>query len=165
MVDSQTLAKKKIWATVSICMEKFDADGNGFLDRTECRPLLQGLLTGLGKEYDEETLDNYYSNDKFCKSELGIDNEGLFKMICDLNGLEVSDDMFEESEASQPNRWDPTVHKLDQMDCEAISMPTMVWPEQGVVDSWPSEKQIRLQKIYYAKVAGEPEAPLMGIQL
>lgn len=42
---------------------------------------------------------------------------------------------------------------------------TFKWPEAGVAESWPYDKQIKLQKILYARLTGEHEVPLVGIQL
>jgi hypothetical protein len=39
------------------------------------------------------------------------------------------------------------------------------WPDQGLAEVWPRDKTIKLQKIYYVRIVGVHEAPLLGIQL
>ena len=110
--------------------------------------------------------EKYYQNEKYCLDQgTGIDREGLFRVICDINGLEVPDDVFRtEEQAAEPQRWQPKLSKRTTFDVDA-EVENFVWPEQGTVESWPLEKEIKLQKIYFARVIGDPEVPLIAIQL
>ena len=77
----------------------------------------------------------------------------------------MPDDVFQtEERPAEPQRWQPKLSKriTFAVDAEAENF---VWPEQGVVESWPLEKQIKLQKIYFARVIGDHEVPLIAIQL
>ena len=156
-------AKKKIWRTVSVLMENFDANKNQHLDAQECKPLLQGVLTGLEKDYSDEILDKYYQDQNFCTDqELGIDKKGLFKMLCDINELGVPDDDFF---SMQPIvEWKLRINDGASF-CAEPQEATFNWPETGVAENWPVDKQIKLQKILYARLTGEHEMPLLGLQL
>lgn len=99
-LQKQKEAQKKIWGAVKTLIEKFDEDGNGFIDQNECKALLHGVLSGMEREYDDSLLEKYYNDKTYCKDpSQGIDREGLFMMLCDLNDIPVEAGTFQWSAA------------------------------------------------------------------
>jgi len=76
-------------------MQKFDTDGSDTLDKTECQAPLAGLHAGLGKDFDDATLKEYFADETYVKDiDEGIGREGLFRLICAINNLEVPENIF-----------------------------------------------------------------------
>ena len=59
-------------------MSKYDEDKDGHLNQKETRSLLQGVLTGLGKDFDEQKLANYYDKYKMKDGTAGLDQYKLY---------------------------------------------------------------------------------------
>ena len=92
---TERAAKKQIWAAVDMLMQKFDTDGSDTLDANECVAPLAGLHAGLGKNFDDAVLKEYFSDEEYVKDEdEGIGREGLFRLICAINDLEVPENIF-----------------------------------------------------------------------
>ena len=106
-----------------------------------------------------------------------MDSEGIFRMICDINGIELPDRiLLTSTHSTEPNTngkattvpdW---VIKLNEMDAFVEGAPSIlnertIWPDQGLAECWPRDKEIKLQRIYYARIVGEHERPLLGIRL
>ena len=109
-------------------MEKFDENQNQHLDKQECKPLLQGVMTGLDKQYEDSVMEKYYTDKTFCQDQdLGIDKKGLFKVLCDINDLDVPEDDF-----FLADKWRPELNALETFDINQSEEFTHKWPELGV---------------------------------
>jgi len=92
---TERAAKRQIWAAVDLLMQKFDTDGSDTLDKNECQAPLAGLHAGLGKDFNDEILKSYFADEQYVTDEdAGIGREGLFRLICEINNLEVPDNIF-----------------------------------------------------------------------
>ena len=100
------------------------------------------------REYDDSLLEKYYNDKTYCKDpSQGIDREGLFSMLCDLNGIPVDDGTFQ---------WSAALVEMEAFDknWSGDQEANVKWPEDGLAEGWPVDKQIKLQKIYYPKIVG-----------
>ena len=82
-------------------------------------------MVGLEKDFNEEMIEGYYKNEKYCAdAEKGVDREGLFKVLCNINSIEVPDDQFVHEapkpeaagEAGEAEEWKPEFTKMKAFD-------------------------------------------------
>lgn len=57
--------------------------------------MLTGLLSSQEKECNDEIINRYFKKYQQTQAGItGVDKFGLFRMICEINGIEVPEDMF-----------------------------------------------------------------------
>ena len=119
-------------------------------------------------------MKGYFANEQFCQyADEGIDREGLFRLICMINDIECPENIFvttmhtEVDAEKTTGDWVAVLKEMQSFTPEEVKVvqPNIKWPDQGLTEVWPKDKEIRLQKIYYARIIGEHNLPLLGIQL
>ena len=81
-------------------------------------------------------------------------------MICELNNIEVPKDTF---------KWHPWKPELKDTkafvsDGQLEHYRNVDWPGQEWAENRSNVQEVKLEKIQYARVKGEPDRPLLGIK-
>ena len=88
-------------------------------------------------------------------------------MMCDIQDVEIN---AETVPGAPEQTWQPRLSSVPAFDMEFNDgIPaTDTWPEQDILEEWRSNdktgNEIKLQKINYARIVGEHDIPLIGLQ-